>query len=100
MDGWTWRPSIFMPRWASRITLEIVSVRVERLQDITEADAKAEGAETLDRIELAEIADPRQPCRCRFAWLWAKINGMDSWSINPWVWIVEFALINGCLPNA
>ncbi|MBM4044177.1 MAG: hypothetical protein FJ279_03615 [Planctomycetes bacterium] len=72
--GGRWRPSIHMPRWASRITLEIVSVRVERLQDISLDDAKAEGVETTDQ----------------YAALWAKINGWESWNANPWVWVIEF----------
>lgn len=70
-------PSIFMPRWASRITLEIVSVRVERLHAITIEDAKAEGVETTDQ----------------YAELWAKINGWESWDANPWVWVIEFKKI-------
>ena len=76
-----WRPSIHMPRWASRITLEITSVRVERLQDISEKDAKAEGAE------------PAECCHAHyhgFGKLWESINGPDSWDANPWVWVVEF----------
>lgn len=85
-----WRPSIFMPRWASRITLEIVSVRVERVQEITEADAQAEGVES---VSIADV--PRQAawsCRQDFAQLWDKLNAKrgHSWESNPWVWRVEF----------
>ena len=86
--GDRWKPSIHMPRLSSRILLEIVSVRVERLQDISEADAKAEGA------------DPyRLPCHPKreklrhvdgFSLLWKPINGSESWDANPWVWVVEF----------
>lgn len=76
-----WRPSIHMPRWASRISLEITCVRVERLKDISEADAKAEGAE------------PAECCYAHyhgFSKLWQSINGPGSWDANPWVWVVEF----------
>ena len=76
-----WRPSIHMPRWASRITLEVVSVRVERLQDISEEDAMAEG------VALAENYRGRL---AHFAGLWEQINDLGSWNANPWVWVVEF----------
>lgn len=75
-----WRPSIHMPRWASRTTLEIHGVRIERLQDISEADAKAEGMPELTGIN---------PVRW-YAELWETINGAGSWAANPWVWVVEF----------
>lgn len=75
-----WKPSIHMPRWASRITLEIVSVRVERLNDISEQDARAEGAPPLDATGY----------RGGFFHLWQSINGHDSLDANPWVWVVEF----------
>ena len=85
-----WRPSIHMPRWASRITLEITSVRVERLQDISEADAQAEGAP----FELGElerlILGAKAKYRSGFCRLWQSINGPGSWDANPWVWVVEF----------
>jgi hypothetical protein len=87
-----WRPSIFMPRWASRITLEITGVRVERLQDISEADAIAEGCAashpSIDAISR-EFGYP-DFARSQFAQLWESINGLDSWSATPWVWVVEF----------
>jgi len=73
----TWTPSIHMPRWASRITLEITGVRVERLQDISEADAIAEGGTTYFNIDW-------------FSGLWAAIYGVESWQANPWVWVIEF----------
>lgn len=83
----TWRPSIFMPRWASRITLEITNVRVERLQSITEADAKAEGV-TLP-VNTCTMYDGIY--RDEFAVLWDKINGnRATWESNCWVWVVEF----------
>lgn len=93
------RPSIHMPRWASRITLEITGVRVERLQDISEADAWAEGLETaegeLDEDAIFAMARG-MPGRTfeaavpSFAVLWESINGAGSWDANPWVWVVEF----------
>ncbi len=82
-----WRPSIHMPRWASRINLEVTGVRVERLQDITEADARAEGV-------FAMPLPPRSkstPYRASFKALWEEINGPGSWDLNPWVWVVSFA---------
>lgn len=84
-----WTPSIHMPRWASRITLEITSVRIERLQDISEQDAAAEGVATWAPGALSPEslnADPSD----QFRWLWCSINGPDSWGANPWVWVVEF----------
>lgn len=100
---WFVRPSIHMPRWASRLTLEIVSVRVERLQDISEEDAKTEGAECLifdnctdlDR-ELLDMPSMENgvPYRNGFALLWQSINGPGSWDANPWVWVIEYRAIN------
>lgn len=94
-----WRPSIFMPRWASRITLEVVSVRVERLHDISEEGAIAEGIKRGEyqgepvhwRNYLATspvdlCASPIESYRS----LWESINGLGSWDANPWVWVVEF----------
>lgn len=103
-DGdWTKpRPSIHMPRWASRINLEITWVRVERLQDISEADAQMEGADCLqtencdvnDRTLLAlPLMNDEQPYRNGFALLWESINGPGSWDANPWVWRIEFRRI-------
>jgi hypothetical protein len=96
--GFDWTPSIFMPRTASRITLEIVGVRVDRLNAITEDDAKAEGVE--------EFIDTREPsfmnCKgilsdhyysTQFSDLWESINGEGSWDKNPWVWVIEFKRI-------
>jgi len=82
------RPSIFMPRWASRITLEVVAVRVERLQDITEADAKAEGVTGALVSESGEHA-AFVPA---YALLWDHLNAKRGygWSVNPWVWVVTF----------
>lgn len=80
-----WKPSIFMPRKASRITLEIVSVRVERLQDISEDDAKAEGVEPYAPDDGRYVEGYRE--------LWQSINGAGSWALNPWVWRIEFKVI-------
>lgn len=74
------RPSMFMPRWASRITLEVTAVRVQRLQDISEADAIAEGVYT----------DPACPAYDGYRALWESINGPNSWDANPWVWAITF----------
>jgi hypothetical protein len=91
----TWRPSIHMPRWASRILLEITGVDVERLQDISEADAKSEGIDmqaartAISSIGMREIAGPV----AEFSVLWDSVNGAGSWDTNPWVWVVEFRRI-------
>lgn len=91
-----WRPSIHMPRWASRITLEVTGVRVERLNEISEADAKAEGVNG----GCLCCGNPA-PCGCdnpspshqdAFIWLWDALNANRGypWESNPWVWVVEF----------
>lgn len=80
-----WKPSIFMPRWASRINLEVTGVRVERLQDISEEDAIKEGVYCA--IETDENCTAPSEC---FKRLWESINGAESWKQNPWVWVVEF----------
>ncbi len=91
-----WRPSIHMPRWASRITLEITGVRVERLHDISEDDAKAEGATFHDGRGIGhsgwrhDYKDVHADARSSFARLWTDINGAGSWAANPWVWAIEF----------
>lgn len=94
-DGVTWRSPIFMPRYESRITLEIVSVRVERVQDISEADAIAEGIDEWE--EMFRCGTDSDPCwtrdaRLAYAWLWDSINAKRGfgWDTNPWVWVVEF----------
>lgn len=89
-----WRPSIHMPRAASRLTLEITGVRVERLKDITEADAIAEG---LTRDGDGWRGAPKLPWFASpiaaFRSLWESINGGGSWDENPFVWVVEFRRI-------
>ncbi len=92
-SGW-WKPSIHMPRWASRITLEITGVRVDRLQDISEADAISEGVhagngefEGCYWIGKAISGTTAKECYAR---LWDQINGAGSWDVNPWVWVIEF----------
>ncbi|WP_374149774.1 morphogenetic protein [Klebsiella variicola subsp. variicola] len=81
-----WRPSIHMPRWASRILLEITNVRVERLKSISDGDAIREGCSTADMKSGDCVADV-------FARLWASIYGDESWNSNPWVWVIEFKRI-------
>lgn len=93
-----YRPPMFMPRWACRITREVVSVRVERLQAISEADAKAEGCDPLQveaywpPADLAyfPLAEPENPYRSGYAALWEAINGHGTWATNPWVVAIEF----------
>lgn len=95
-----WRPSIFMPRKASRILLEITGVRIERLQDISEEDARAEGVTTGElqparingQVGQVAIFDPRKA----FAVLWDQINGKRApCSSNPWVWVLTFRRAGG-----
>lgn len=82
-----WKPSIHMPRWASRITLEITDVRVERVQDITEEDARAEGMKPDDIFPPPRYGE-EPPHKELFAELWSSIYG--NWHQNPWVWVYEF----------
>ena len=103
--GYKWKPSIFMPRHASRITLEIVNVRVERLRDISEDDAKAEGIRELPLQEgepgawwsgdvmQGSVLHGRSPVMA-FRKLWDSINkDRAPWESDPWVWILEFRRI-------
>lgn len=106
--NWCWRPSIHMPRWASRITLEITDVRVQRLQEISDDDAVAEGVEETGR-ELRIAGRLRMEWRsygrgttctsaqASFSTLWDSIyapRGL-SWLANPWVWVLTFQRIEG-----
>jgi len=98
-----WKPSIHMPRWASRLTLRITDVRVERVQDISETDATAEGINILHDGEFGEVYQgilnhsPISPtAKKAFEDLWDSINDKTGfgWDQNPWVWVVEFEVIN------
>lgn len=106
-----WRPSIHMPRWASRFTLEITDVRVERLNDISEADAEAEGvSDWWDRLVDSEVRrlrprvlefDMKYPIesglisrKALFATLWESLHGKRSWAANPWLWVITFRRID------
>jgi hypothetical protein len=96
-----WKPSIHMPREATRIFLKVKAVRVERVQDITEKDARAEGAagyirlpdedDTPFTLELSPLKDELHP-RIAFRYLWDSLNAKRgySWDSNPWVWVIEF----------
>lgn len=101
MEPMHWRPSIHMPRWASRITLEITKVRVERLQDISEEDAIAEGVghnfvmnggwpdyQHIDKSGHCTLT--QDSAKMSYATLWDSINGKGAWDANPWVWVIEF----------
>ncbi|HEY4696463.1 MAG TPA: hypothetical protein VIH29_00445 [Gallionella sp.] len=94
-------PSIFMPRWASRITLEILSMRVERVQDINYKDALAEGVSDMYALLHKDWkpldGESGNDTGRRLKWpqrlyqqLWKSINGPGSWDVNPWVWAIEF----------
>lgn len=85
-----WTPSIHMPRWASRLTLEITGVRVERLRDLSEDDAKSEGITPPSGGVL-----PGWEYRINFRDLWMDIYGADNWEANPWVWVIEFKRVEG-----
>jgi hypothetical protein len=102
-----WKPSIFCSRKASRITLDILSLRVERLQQISEEDAIAEGAKRndapgeewdgtyltqrfIDGIEGSQNDEPHGSAREWYRSIWETINGRGSWDKNPWVWVIEF----------
>lgn len=99
--GGRWRPSIHMPRWASRISLEVTEVRVERLQDITEEDARAEGANAADAAIIFQAQQDggvrlargmENTARGAFCCLWDSLNAARGygWDANPWVWRIAF----------
>lgn len=106
---WKYKPARFMPRWASRLSLEITGVRLEMLHEITEVGAIDEGVLTLgdewvaQKFPIYEVArkatqkgakPPLGPApRARFEVLWIDLNGRDSWESNPWVWVVSFRRI-------
>lgn len=83
--GRKWKPSIHMPRRVSRITLEITNIRVERLNDISEEDSEAEGVSGTWTRDLNY--------KWHFKKLWESLNGAGSWEKNPWVWVVEFKVV-------
>lgn len=118
-QGWKWKPSIFMPKEACRLFLEVTDVRVERLQDISEADMIAEGIRVSVSPKggaLLRMTGKNPPfsflpdgclqdsydgkltqydfLKTEWAALWSDINGRDSWDANPWVWVYEFKQIN------
>lgn len=103
MVGEKWKPSIHMPRWASRILLEVTDIRVERVQDISKSDCLAEGIQRTDwEYSCEPYRNYHQPkmapgrnCstpEMSFCSLWQSIYG-DSWDKNEWVWVVDFKLI-------
>lgn len=83
-----WKHSLHMPRWACRTVVELTDVRAERLNDIGEADAKAEGCHA-GQFEY-ENAEGTLSCRESFKCLWESIHGKGSWERNPWVWVLSF----------
>ena len=102
--GFAWRPSIHMPRWASRITLEVTAVRVERLQEITEADARAEGialepCSAGHHMRYGLWTGKKHACndsaKVVYMDLWEAINAERGfgWDVNPWVFVIEFKRI-------
>ena len=95
-----WTTSIHMPRWASRILLGITDVRVERLNAISEEDARAEGIIDGGCLNCGEpepcgCANPEPDATDAFAYLWQSIYGQESWNSNPWVWVIEFERVEG-----
>ncbi|SAT75730.1 morphogenetic protein [Klebsiella pneumoniae] len=95
-----WTPSLHMPRWASRILLEITDVRVERLNAISEEDARAEGIIDGGCLNCGEpepcgCANPEPDATDAFAYLWQSIYGQESWNADPWVWVIEFKRVEG-----
>lgn len=84
-------PSIFMPRWASRLTLLVTDVRVERVQEISETDAQAEGADWMHEDHLGQTFGSH---RRGFEKLWKDIYGPGAWDRNDWVWVIEYRTIH------
>lgn len=85
LDNPPWKPSIHMPRWASRLTLTVTEVRVQRLQEISEADARAEGVTATDRSTARGV----------YSRLWDSLHGPDAWEANPWVVALSFDVRKG-----
>ncbi|CAM5194425.1 ASCH domain-containing protein OS=Bosea thiooxidans OX=53254 GN=SAMN05660750_03292 PE=4 SV=1 [Bosea thiooxidans] len=87
------RPSMFMPRWASRLTLTVTDARVQRLQDISEEDAEAEGYPSKEQRATSGVAEIRDAYPIAwYSWLWEQINGVGSWEANPWVAAYSFTV--------
>jgi hypothetical protein len=107
-DEIRWTPSIHMPRWASRILLEITDVRVERLNGISETDAESEGIDMEALFDAQDcydcIADHNMTGRPTvtgaFKYLWESIYGKESWQANPWVWVIEFKVVPNVPANS
>lgn len=99
--GWYKRPSMFMPKIASRIWLQVEEIRVERLHDISEEDAIAEGVQCIYRTSgycwmnyiIGEYVYP-STAKTSFKSLWIKINGCENWDSNPWVWVVKYKVLS------
>lgn len=109
IEDYVVKSPIYMPRWASRLILEIINVRIERLQDISEEDAKAEGAIELEKFydkkgnnlgwnnysfESENCSHNAVTAKEAFSIFWDYINGQNSWQQNPWVWVIEFKRVN------
>lgn len=92
-DPGRWRPSIHMPRWASRITLEITGVRIQRLRDISSTDALAEGVNVHPDHHSKPASSIYGPVQA-FRDLWERIHGEGSWDVNPWVAAIEFRRVS------
>ncbi len=93
-EGWErcaprWRPSIHMPRWASRLTLTVTEVRVQRLQEISEADAVAEGIEPGRRLSCGGMSHTAVDIFCD---IWTSIHGPEAWALNPWCAVLSFTV--------
>ncbi|EJP13117.1 hypothetical protein LEP1GSC080_0808 [Leptospira interrogans str. FPW2026] len=99
-----WRPSLFMPKEISRIKLEIKDIRIERLVTISEEDARAEGVEIDSeecdhvRYSCSDIGCLGQTYKSGFAKLWIELHGHNAWSINPWVWVIDYQTWEDELP--
>jgi len=91
--GYKWRPAIFMPRYACRLFLEVIDIGIERVQNITESDAKSEGVQPMPGGSFRDYMDTQFGFRFAshsFQSLWKSINGKTSWDANPWVWVYTF----------
>lgn len=91
-----WKPSIHMPRAACRLVLEVTGVRVERLSAISETDAQAEGCdpwEDLAGVQDVTVRERLHGYKRAYQHLWGQLHGADSWTANPWVWVIEFRVL-------